>query len=80
MIMANGQVYVLLLDNDAQELRITSEALAGGFLFFSLGGNEELQIQATPVWSMVSSFPAGLRFLPVLKGSARIERAAAAME
>lgn len=33
MIMADSHVYALQVDNEAQELRVTSEALPGGCFF-----------------------------------------------
>ena len=80
MILADGHVYALPVVGQEQELRISSEALAGGLLFISADPSEELLIQLTPVWSAVGSFPERVRLLPVLKGSARVERGPAVKE
>jgi len=74
MIMADGHVFALQADNEAQELRIASEASPSGLLLISPGGNEELHIQLTPVWSTIGSSPGSVPLLPVLKGLAWIER------
>ena len=73
MIMSDGRVIALQANNQAQELRIASEALPGGLLLVSADGNEELHIQLTPAWS-IGSFPGSVRFLPLLQGRAWIER------
>ena len=74
MIMADGHVNALKVAEEEAELRIASEALPGGLLLILPDVNEELHIQLTPVWAMVSSFPEGLRFVAALKANARIER------
>lgn len=74
VIMADRHVQALQVSNQPREFRIPPEGLPGGLLFISPGGNDHLLIQITPVLSAIGSNQEGVRFLPTLKGSARIER------
>jgi Domain of unknown function (DUF4382) len=79
VIKADGRVQALLFDNDALELRISSETLADGFIFIPPDREGTLLIGLTPIWSAVPSFR-GVQFQPVLAGNAKFERQPAANE
>ncbi len=74
VVSEDGRTYPLLLDGAPPELRMTSERIAGGFLFIPPDSNSSLVIEFNVAWSTSSFVGEGVRLLPVLIGSASVER------
>lgn len=74
IVMADGRIQPLLLDSNSPEL-ITADKIKGGILLVPPGIGSDLVIELTPVWSWYSS-GGGVRPVPSLKASARVERGA----
>jgi hypothetical protein len=74
VIMADGQLLPLLLDGDSPDLRITSDRITSTSLFIPPDTGTDLVIELKPVWTWFSSADKGVRLLPVLTGSAKVER------
>jgi hypothetical protein len=70
VVMGDGRILPLVLQDNVLELRISAEGTARGLLI-SPGSQNRLLIELTPVWSAVALPPEGGQFLPVLTGSAR---------
>ncbi len=74
VVMADGRVQPLLLDGDSPELRITSDRIEGASLLILPDTDTDLIIELKPVWAWFSSTDEGVRLLPALTGSAKVER------
>ena len=72
VVMADGRIQPLLLDDAAPELRITSDRIAGGFLLFPPDSSAELAIEFEPFWSLSSSAAGAIRLLPALAPRAHL--------
>jgi hypothetical protein len=74
VVLEDGRTYPLLFHGDPPVLRITSASLAGGFLLITPDSNSNLVIEINIAWTLPSSVGEGRRLLPVLRGSASVER------
>jgi hypothetical protein len=74
VVLEDGRAYPLLFHGAPSELRITSASLAGGFLLIPPDSNSNLVIEIGIAWTFASGVGEGRRLLPVLSGSASVER------
>ncbi len=74
VVSEDGRTYPLLFDGAAPEFRLTSEGIAGGALLISPDSNSDLVIDFHVVWALSSFAGEGVRLLPLLIGSASVER------
>jgi hypothetical protein len=74
VVLEDGRVYPLLFYGAAPVLRITSESLPGGFLLVPPESNSNLVIDINIAWALSSSVGEGRHLLPVLSGTASVER------
>jgi len=74
VVLEDGRTYPLLFHGAPPVLRITSASLAGGFLLIPPDSNSNLVIEINIAWMLSSSAGEGRRLLPVLSGSASVER------
>ena len=74
VVMADGRIQPLLLDGGSPELRITSDRIERASLFIPPDTNTYLIIELKTVWAWFSSADKGLRLLPALSGSAKVDR------
>jgi hypothetical protein len=73
-VSEDGRTYPLLFDGATPEFRLTSERNAGGALLISPDSNSDLVIDFHVVWALSSFAGEGVRLLPLLIGSASVER------
>jgi Domain of unknown function (DUF4382) len=74
IVMADGSIHPLLLNDDSPELRITSDKMEGASLFFPPDTRSDLIIEWKLVWELSSSADTGVRLLPTLAGTAKVSR------
>ena len=74
VVMADGRIQPLLLDGGSPELHITSDRIERASLFIPPDTNTYLIIELKTVWAWFSSADKGLRLLPALSGSAKVDR------
>ena len=74
VVMADGTVQPFQFDTTSPELRITSDKIEGGSLLIFPDTDNDLLIELRPVWKWFSSANQGLRLLPALTGSAKVDR------
>ena len=74
IVMADGRIQPLLLDDASPELRITSDRIEGGSLLIPPDTETDLVIELKLVWAWYSSADEGVRLLPALTGSAKVGR------
>lgn len=72
VVMADGSIQPLLLDEGLPELRITSDRMEDASLPFLPDANTDLIVELKLVWKLSSSADTGVRLLPALAGSARV--------
>jgi hypothetical protein len=72
VVMADGHILPLLLDDDLPELRIRSERITNTSLFIPPDTDTDVVIELKPVWAWFSSADEGVRLLPVLTGNAKV--------
>jgi hypothetical protein len=74
VVAEDGRTYPLLLDGAPPEFRLVSERIAGGVLLIPPDSNSDLVIDFNVAWALSSFVGEGVRLLPVLIGSASVER------
>jgi hypothetical protein len=74
IVMADGGIRPLLLNDGFPELRITSDKMEGGALLFLPDTDTDLIIEWKLVWAWSSSAGTGVRFVPALTSSAKVRR------
>ena len=74
IVMADGSIHPLQLDDGSPELRITPDKMQGASLFFPPDTRTDLIVEWKLVWEMSSSADTGFRLLPALTGSAQVSR------
>lgn len=74
IVMADGRIHPLQLDDGSPELRITSDKMQGASLFFPPDTPTDLIIELKLVWELSSAADTRLRLLPALRGTARVSR------
>ena len=74
VVLADGRTYPLFFDGVQPEVRIASERIAGGSLLILPDSESNLVIEFKTDWFLGSIAGEGVRLLPVLSGSASIER------
>jgi len=74
IVMADGSIQPLLLDDASPELRITSDGVEGATLLFPPDTETDLLIELKFVWEWYSSADKRIRPLPALHGSAKVHR------
>jgi hypothetical protein len=76
IVVTDGSIQPLLLDEDLPELRITSDRMEGASLPFLPEANTDLIIEWKLVWVWISASSAdkGVRLLPTLVSSAKVRR------
>jgi len=74
VVKADGHVQPLQLDGRSPDLRIMSDRIGGGSLVIPPDTDNDLVIELKPVWAWFSSADEGVRLLPVLTGSAEVDR------
>jgi hypothetical protein len=72
IIMADGTIQPLQLDDVSPELRITSDRMKGASLRFLPDTDTDMVIQFKLVWEWSSSADTGIRLLPALTTSAKV--------
>jgi uncharacterized protein DUF4382 len=72
IVMADGSIQPLLLDDASPELRITSDGVEGATLLFPPDTDTDLTIELKLAWEWSSSADKGIRLLPALHGSAKV--------
>jgi len=72
IVMADGGIQPLQLDDGSSELRITLDRVDGASLLFSPDADADLIIELKFVWEWSSSADRGIRLLPALIGSAKV--------
>lgn len=74
VVLEDGRAFPLLFHDAQPVLRMTSSSLAGGFLLIPPDSNSNVVIEIGITWTLMSSVGEGRRLLPVLSGSASVER------
>jgi hypothetical protein len=74
VVSEDGRTYPLLLDGAPPEFRLMSERIADGVLLIPPDSNSDLVIDVNVAWALSSFEGQGVRLLPVLIGSASVER------
>jgi hypothetical protein len=74
VVLADGRTYPLFFDGVQSEVRIASEGIAGGSLLILPDSDSNLVLEFKTGWFLGSIAGEGKRLLPVLIGSASIER------
>jgi len=74
VVLEDGSIYPLLFPGAPPVLRIKSASLAGGFLLISPDSDSNLVIEINIAWTLSSSVGEGRGLLPVLSGTASVER------
>lgn len=74
IVMADGSVHPLQLDDSSSELRVTSDRVEGTSLLFPPDTDTDLIIELKIVWKWSSSADTGIRLAPALTGSAKVRR------
>jgi hypothetical protein len=74
VVSEDGRTYPLLLDDAPPEFRLISERIAGGVLLIPPDSSSDLIIDFKVGWVLSSFDGEGVRPLPVLIGSASVER------
>ena len=74
IVMSDGNIHALQLDDSSSELRITSDKMEGGSLSFFPDTDTDLIIEWKLAWELSSSADIGVRLLPALAGSAKLRR------
>jgi hypothetical protein len=74
VVMADGRIQPILLESGSAELRIMSDRIEGGSLLIPPDTDNHLVIELKPVWAWFSSADEGVRLLPALTGSAKVDR------
>jgi hypothetical protein len=77
--MGDGRIQPLLLESSTPDLVIPLEESTSGSIIVAPDSDNELLIDLSPLWSADVS-GRGLRFLPLLVGRAKIERAQSSNE
>jgi hypothetical protein len=72
IVMADGSIQPLRLNEDSPELRITSNTMEGASLLFPPDTDTDLLIELKFVWEWHSSADKGIRLQPVLHGGAKV--------
>jgi Domain of unknown function (DUF4382) len=79
VVMGDGRIQPLLLESSTPDLVIPLEESTSGSIIVAPDSDNELLIDLSPLWSADVS-GGGLRFLPLLVGRAKIERAQSSNE
>ena len=74
VVMTDGSIQPLLLDDASPELRITSDGVEGATLLFPPDTETDLLIELKFVWEWYSSADKGIHLLPALNGSVKVRR------
>jgi hypothetical protein len=74
VVLEDGRIYPLLFDGAPPVLRIKSASLAGGFLLIPPDSSSNLVIEINIAWALSSSVGQSVGLLPVLSGTASVER------
>jgi Domain of unknown function (DUF4382) len=74
VVLEDGRAYPLLFHGAPPVLRISSASLADRFLLIPPDSNSNLVIEINIAWTLSSSAGGTIRLLPVLTGSASVER------
>jgi hypothetical protein len=74
VVLEDGRIYPLLFPGGRPVLRITSASLAEGFLLIPPDSNSNLVIEISVAWVLSSNAAKGGGLLPVLSGTASVER------
>ncbi len=74
VVMADGRIQPLLLDDGSPELHITSDRIDHGSLLIPPDTDTDLVIELKLVWAWSSSTDEGVRLLPAFTGSAKVGR------
>ena len=74
VVLEDGRIYPILFHGAPPVLRIKSASLAGGFLLIPPDSNSNLVIEINIAWALSSSVGEGGGLLPVLSGTASVER------
>jgi hypothetical protein len=74
VVLEDGRAFPLLFHDALPVLRITSASLAGAFLLIPPDSNSNVVIEFSVTWTLTSKVGEGRRLLPVLSGSASVER------
>jgi len=72
IVMADGRIHPILLNDDSPELHITPNKMQGATFFFPPDTRMDLTIGLQLVWELSSSAESGVRLLPALRGSAQV--------
>jgi Domain of unknown function (DUF4382) len=74
VVMADGSIQQLLLDEESPEFHVTPDTMESASLFFPPDTRTDLLIEWKLAWELSSSANAGVRLLPTLAGSAQVSR------
>jgi hypothetical protein len=74
IVMADGSIHPILLNDDSPELHITPDKMQGATFFFPPDTRMDLMIGLQLNWELSSSPDTGFRLLPTLAGTARVSR------
>jgi hypothetical protein len=74
IVMADGTIQSLLLDDRLPQLRITSDGVEGASLLLPPDTDTDLILELKLVWEWSSSADKGVRLLPALAGSAKLRQ------
>ena len=73
-VMGDGRILPFISNADVLELRISSQASTVGSLVILPDSKNQLLIELTPVWSLVTRAGESVRLSPVLTGTAQSSR------